>query len=348
MHAKILKPTLKNRELISTQLKKGGIIGIPTETVYGLAANAFDEKALLKIFKVKKRPLFDPLIVHVSSRKFNKKSNFLVCLAEMNLIDIERISKMAALRLRALMKNFWPGPMTLVMPKSHFVPDLVTGGLDTVGIRMPRHPIAQKLLCEVPFPLAAPSANRFGRISPTSAQDVYQELGRRIPFILDGGRCEVGVESTVLYITPRGDLILLRAGGVSVREIELKLKVKVRKNNGIKNLHSPGMLKSHYSPRKPLQILRKPILKLKTFGWGRIGILAFQGNADKISSHIGRSACIKVLSPKGNVEEMARNFFSYLRYLDAQKIDLILSEPCPRKTGLYHAIGERLQKASQR
>src|SRR5690606_7520483 len=178
-------------------LRAGAVVAMPTETVYGLAANAFDEAAVLRIFQVKQRPSFDPLIVHVRDR--------------------EQLSPLVARLPReaeALMEHFWPGPLTLVLPKTGRVPDLVTSGLDTVAVRMPAHPVAQALLRAVDFPLAAPSANPCGYVSPTSAQHVADQLGGKVPYILDGGPCTVGVESTILgWEQEAGAWLLYRPGG---------------------------------------------------------------------------------------------------------------------------------------
>ncbi|MEK6704214.1 MAG: L-threonylcarbamoyladenylate synthase, partial [Bdellovibrionota bacterium] len=191
MPAKILQPTDKNINLIAKALLRGEVAAIPTETVYGLGGGVFIKDAISRIFGAKERPTFDPLIVHVSS----ELSDF-TALEKIGLIESSHIPVAAARAAEKLMDHFWPGPLTIVLPKSQKVPDLVTSGLPTVAIRMPSHPVAQTLLHRVVMPLAAPSANRFGRISPTCAADVLSELGEKIEFILDGGKSSIAIEST--------------------------------------------------------------------------------------------------------------------------------------------------------
>lgn len=193
--AELLQPTAENLARAGEALRRGELVGMPTETVYGLAGNALDAEAVARIFAVKERPTFDPLIVHVAP-----ELRGLDAFGEAELVDVAALDGDARTHIEALISRFWPGPLTLVLPRGARVPDLVTSGLATVAVRMPRHPVAQALIRAAQRPLAAPSANRFGRISPTSAADVQAELGDRIGLILDGGSSEVGVESTVLAI----------------------------------------------------------------------------------------------------------------------------------------------------
>lgn len=194
-------------------LRLGNIIGMPTETVYGLAGNAFDADAVAKIFSAKERPSFDPLIVHVAD-----DLNSVTKLGSANIIAPESMTPSMIKITDALIQKFWPGPLTIILPKNRKIPDLVTSGLDQVGVRMPAHEVAQKLLKACGLPLAAPSANRFGRISPTTALHVAEELGTKIPYIVDGGSCTIGIESTV--ITVDDDCVwLLRPGIISVLEL---------------------------------------------------------------------------------------------------------------------------------
>ena len=317
---------------------------MPTETVYGLAGDAFSLNALTKIFATKERPTFDPLIVHIVDR-----AQLEIC------VDFTKMSSIAKNRAESLMAAFWPGPLTLVLPKRPEVPDLATSGLPTVAIRMPSHPVARALIREGGTPLAAPSANRFGRISPTRAQDVFQELGDRIGWILEGGRCEVGLESTVVQVEENGDLILLRPGGISSSDIGKIAKAALLKPASDGVIQAPGMLKSHYAPLKPLKILPGPVLSLQKerieySKKGTLGLLLFSGDLEKsvscFRSLTGQPVIARVLSASGNLEEAARNLFAELRFLDASEARMIFAEPCPSQEGLGHAISDRLKRAS--
>jgi L-threonylcarbamoyladenylate synthase len=298
-------------------LEAGGIVAIPTETVYGLAANAFDESAVLKVFEAKQRPAFDPLIVHVGA-----------------LGDAHKVVRELPPGAEALMHAFWPGPLTLVLPKRPAVPDLVTSGLDTVGVRMPRHPLTRALLERLPFPLAAPSANPFGYVSPTTAQHVADQLGARIPYILDGGPCAVGVESTILGW--EGDRwVLYRPGGIALEDIERVIGTVAQ---AVKQVlpAAPGMLESHYAPRKPVHVGDIDAL-LRRFAGRRIGIISFR---NEYPGH----RC-ELLSERGDLAEAARNLFAVLRDLDGGDCMVILAERFPDE-GLGRAINDRLRRAS--
>jgi L-threonylcarbamoyladenylate synthase len=343
MAARILPPSAENIALAVAALRAGGIVAMPTETVYGLAGVAFDERALSRIFAVKERPTFDPLICHVPVAQ----DDWLEHLAQQGLVEVSALSTAAQQHTRALAKTFWPGPLTLVLPKQPRVPDLSTSGLPTVGVRSPRHPAAQALLREVGQPLAAPSANRFGRISPTEAAHVVAELGDRIEFILDGGPCEIGIESTVLLIEPDGRLLLLRPGEISREAIAAATGAHVEtRGEAIKSqspLPSPGLLASHYAPQKPLRLVDRSQLAAAC---GRIGVLAL----DHIPALSGNFAGVSLtLSRCGDVHEIARRLFGALRQLDeSQQVDEIWSHLLPDQTGLAFAINDRLTKASHR
>jgi L-threonylcarbamoyladenylate synthase len=217
-------------------LEKEELVAIPTETVYGLAANALNPIAVAKIFEAKERPTFDPLIVHTHA--LNEVENF--------VSDIHPA-------LLKLAQVFWPGPLTLLLPKKDIIPNLVTSGLDRVGVRIPNHSLTLELLSKLSFPLAAPSANPFGYISPTKAEHVDKQLGTKIPYILDGGACEVGLESTIVG-EENGEIIVYRLGGLSIDDIEAVVgKVFVQLNQS-SNPKAPGQLKSHYAPKKPVYI----------------------------------------------------------------------------------------------
>ena len=217
-------------------LKEGKLVAIPTETVYGLAANAFNSDAVAGIFEAKNRPTFDPLIVHTY-----------------NLEKVNEFVTHIHPELLKLANAFWPGPLTLLLPKKNTIPDLVTSGLDTVGVRIPNHPITLSLLSQLNFPLAAPSANPFGYISPTTAIHVNNQLGLKIPYILDGGACKIGLESTIVG-EENGEIIIYRLGGLTIEAIKTVVgKVSVQLNQS-SNPKAPGQLKSHYAPKKPIYI----------------------------------------------------------------------------------------------
>jgi L-threonylcarbamoyladenylate synthase len=310
-------------------LRDGHIVAIPTETVYGLAANAFDEAAVLQVFAAKQRPSFDPLIVHIGQRA-----------------DIHRLVKELPPGAKALMDAFWPGPLTLVLPKQAIVPDLVTSGLDTVAVRMPAHPIALELLRQLDFPLAAPSANPFGYVSPTTAQHVADQLGEKVPYILDGGPCSVGMESTIIgWVVTGGQLsapttrpgrwYLYRPGGIPLESIETVIGTVEPAVKQVLPV-APGMLESHYAPRKPVYVGDVPTL-LRRFAGERIGIISFR---TEYPAH----RC-EVLSEFGDLAEAARHLFAVLRELDDTDCSVILAEEFPDE-GLGRAINDRLRRAS--
>jgi len=298
-------------------LREGHIVAIPTETVYGLAANAFDEAAVLQVFAAKQRPSFDPLIVHIGQRA-----------------EIHRVVKELPPGAEALMDAFWPGPLTLVLPKQAAVPDLVTSGLDTVAVRMPAHPLTLELLRQLDFPLAAPSANPFGYVSPTTAQHVADQLDDKVPYILDGGPCSVGVESTIIG-WDNGRWHLYRPGGITLEAIEAVIGTVEPAVKQVLPV-APGMLESHYSPRKPVHVGDVPAL-LRRFAGERIGIISFR---TEYPAH----RC-EVLSEQGELAEAARHLFAVLRELDSTDCSVILAEEFPDE-GLGRAINDRLRRAS--
>lgn len=301
-------------------LNKGETVGIPTETVYGLAANALNTDAVLKIFTVKNRPHFDPLIVHVHSTA-----------------EIEKYTTEIPDKAAILIGRFMPGPLTLLLKKKSIIPDLVTSGLDTVAIRVPQHPLTIKLLQQLDFPLAAPSANPFGYISPTSAHHVYDQLHGRIPYILDGGTTDVGVESTIVGF--EGDeVIVYRLGGLAVEEIEKvvgKVKIAVNESSDPK---SPGMLKSHYAPRKKLRLLESENQEISTAE--NAAVIAFNKPVDGVKPENQI-----LLSVKGDLKEAAKNLFAAMRQLDAGNCDVIYAVKFPEQ-GLGKAINDRLKRAA--
>ena len=300
-------------------LRAGGVVAVPTETVYGLAANAFDPEAVLQVFAIKERPSFDPLIVHVGDRS-----------------EVAGVARELPAGAEALMDAFWPGPLTLVLPRRPEVPDVVTSGLDSVGVRMPAHPLLRRLLGLLDFPLAAPSANPFGYVSPTTAQHVADQLGDRVPYILDGGPCAVGVESTILG-HDRGRWRLYRPGGVGLEEIARVLgeEPDVPAHDPI-HVPAPGMLASHYAPKKPVLLGDLDDL-LAGRSAAQVAVIAFRKDRSPVPT--------RVLSPAGDLAEAARNLFAALRELDRSDAELILAEPVP-DVGLGRAINDRLRKAA--
>ena len=304
----------------AASLRAGGVVAFPTETVYGLGANAFDARAVARVFEIKRRPRFDPLIVHVSS----------VEEARSIVMDFPRAA-------RELAARFWPGPLTLVLPKGPRIPDIVTAGLPNVAVRIPDHPLALALIRETDAPLAAPSANPFGRISPTTAEHVRKQLGRDMDRVLDGGPCRVGIESTILSLVGRRP-VLLRAGGVSVEDIEA-VTGPVSKTAGRSDRPSaPGQLPQHYAPRTPLAFHGEADLPTDEL---RVGLLSFREPATAQGF-----AAVEVLSTTGDLKEAAANFFASLHRLDSLDLDLIVAEAVP-DTGLGLAINDRLRRAAR-
>ena len=302
-------------------LEKGDLVAIPTETVYGLAANAFNTEAVTQVFKVKNRPQFNPLIVHIASFE------------SINPLVTE-IPAQAAL----LAEKLWPGPLTLLLKKSNVVPDLVTAGMERVAIRVPGHPLTLDLLSSIEFPLVAPSANPFGYISPTTAQHVEDQLGERIPYILDGGECEVGIESTIIG-WENGEPVIYRPGGTPKEIIEdLIGKVKIQPHSSA-NPQAPGMLKSHYAPAKKFVIGKLDDL-IPQYQHMRIGVISFRETimADADIEQV-------VLAPDGKLETAANMLFSSLRKMDVADVDIILAEEVPNH-GLGRAINDRLRRAA--
>ncbi|MCB0513957.1 MAG: threonylcarbamoyl-AMP synthase [Bacteroidetes bacterium] len=311
-----------NIEKAADWLKKGSVVSIPTETVYGLAANALNETAVLQIFDIKKRPSFDPLIVHIAS-----------------INEIEKYTLSFPHTLKPLADLYMPGPLTLLLPKKSIIPDLVTSGLDQVAIRIPKHPLTLALLSALDFPLAAPSANPFGYISPTSTAHVNQQLGKQIPYILDGGDCSIGIESTIIGVE-NDEIILYRLGGLSLNAIESVVgKVQININQS-SNPKSPGQIKSHYAPKKPFYIgdIQELIYQFRD---KKVGIISFGKNANFKQQNIVEYN----LSLVGDTYEAAQNLFGTMRILDNSAIDIIVTDYLP-ETGLGLAINDRLQRAA--
>jgi L-threonylcarbamoyladenylate synthase len=302
-------------------LRQCQLVGLPTETVYGLAGDGLNPAALARIFEVKQRPLFDPLILHFA-----------------DAAGAFALARQVPAAARELAQRFWPGPLTLVLRKRETVPDLATSGLPNVALRVPAHPVAQALLRAFGGPLAAPSANRFGRISPTDAQAVRTELGETVPLILDGGPCAVGLESTVLLLAGHQP-VLLRAGGIPLEEIEAVVGPVRHAAPVDERPLAPGQLRHHYAPRKPLRLVRDmaEIPSQPDSGW-----LAF-GTPNAPVSFLGVA---ENLSPAGDLREAAANFFRALRALDDDpRVGALYAMALPAH-GLGLAINERLERAA--
>ena len=321
-------------------LQQGGIGGLPTETVYGLAADAFQPQAVARVFEAKQRPAFDPLIVHLP-----------------DLAWLPRVARQVSPLARQLAERFWPGPLTLVLPRQATVPDLVTSGLESVAVRIPAHPLAREVIAQVGSPLAAPSANPFGRISPTTAQHVCDQLADRIDFVLEGGPCTVGVESTIVQVEPEG-LRLLRPGGVTVEEITAAFP-QVTWLPGLPTPSetapqvSPGQLTQHYAPQTPLELVAWSDLPARIQAWhaarptGRLGLLCWKEPPPIGLTSPHRHIITHILSREGDLRVAASRLFASLRALDASQTEVILAEEVP-DIGLGRAINDRLRRASAR
>ncbi len=307
-------------------LTEGKLVVIPTETVYGLAANGLDETAVAGIFSAKNRPTFDPLILHVAS----------IEQAQSLSIDWPEMADKLA-------RAFWPGPLTLILPKADHVPDLTTSGQPTVGIRMPNNRLTLELLSTLPFPLAAPSANPFGYVSPTNAQHVADQLGDSIDYILDDGDCSVGIESTIIAID-NGTPKVLRLGGLSLERIADVLGVPVLEDlNQNSNPQAPGQLDQHYSPRcKLIALNTMPAEDIDP----SVSIIYFsKQEAQRSSDYNSSDGSHYYLSDSGDTNQAASNLFSTLRRLDQDNQKVAYFEWAPNE-GLGRAINDRLQRAA--
>jgi L-threonylcarbamoyladenylate synthase len=310
-----------NIEKARQLLENDQLVGIPTETVYGLAGNALNANAVARIFTIKGRPHFDPLIVHV--RDIEHAAQW-----------VESISPAS----QALANAFWPGPLTLLFQKKPVIPDLVTSGLNTVGIRCPNHPLTRELLHQLDFPLAAPSANPFGYISPTRAEHVNEQLGAQIPYILDGGPCKVGIESTIIGFD-EGKPRIFRVGALPIEAIEKIIGPVTVEIDSTDRPVAPGQLLRHYSPTKKF-VLGNITELLEHVGNRRAGALTFSSAIKGIDPDHQR-----MLSSSGNLEEAAKNLFAAMRELDKLEVDVILAEEVPDE-GIGMAINDRLRRAA--
>ena len=315
IYLNIYKPNRSNLKKAKKIIENNNVIGFPTETVYGLAGNAYSNKAVKKIFKLKKRSPINPLIIHYKRLQDTKND----VIYNTSLIK--------------LYKAFCPGPITFVLkknPKSK-ISQIATAGKKTVAIRFPKHTIAQKILKITNKPLAAPSANISSKVSPTCAKDVFEEFGKKIKIILDGGKCKIGLESTIVDLTKKPSI--LRPGKITQRKIEkiLKKKTKIKKN--FKEINAPGQLKLHYSPGIPLEMNKKNIKKKQA-------LIGFGRNFKTGKNYFN-------LSKKGNLKEVANNLYKTMREIKKRKFKSIAVIKIPNR-GIGFAINDRLKKASNR
>jgi L-threonylcarbamoyladenylate synthase len=303
-------------------LRKGEIVALPTETVYGLAADALDPFAVAKIFGAKERPRFDPLIVHLPDKQWLER--------------LAKIDNRSRAQIEELITQFWPGPLTLVLDRQPIVPEIVTAGLDTVAVRMSSNPVFAEIISAFGKPLSAPSANRFGRISPTTAQHVFDELSERIPLIIDAGPTTHGIESTIVAV--HGSKIdILRRGPITAEQLAEFGKIDIV--SAPQRISAPGQVPSHYAPKTPLGLIdnAKSFLTVKSH---RVGLLAWNASIPEENF-----AVVRTLSQRQDLREAAANLFRYLRELDELDLDLIVAERVPAQ-GLGAAILDRLERAS--
>ncbi len=304
------------------ELKNDGIVVIPTETVYGLAGNAFSIRAVEKIYSLKNRPSHNPLIVHIAS-----------------VDDLKKVVKDIPDDAYKLANAFWPGPLTLVLKKKEIIPDIVTSGLNTVAIRIPNHSLTLKLLKKLPFPLAAPSANPFGAISPTSPSHVLEYFQNQLT--LDGGECERGLESTIVGFDESENPVIYRHGSIpeeEIREVVGGLKCFTEEDS---KPNAPGMLSKHYAPKTPCCLTNDVPGTLKNMTGKKIGILLFKNRiADDLLLHQ------EILSEAGDFKEAAKNLYAAMHRLDKNNVDLIIFEQLPEK-GLGRTINDKLRRAAK-
>jgi len=334
-----LKPDLAKIKVVADIIKRGGLVAFPTETVYGLGADALNPDAVRALFEAKKRPLDNPPIVHVE-----------------NVEDVDSLAKYVPEKAKLLMKKFWPGPLTLVLERSEAIPDVTVAGLNTVAVRMPRNKVALSLIRLSGCPIAAPSANLAGRPSPTTAQHVWDDLNGRIDAILDGGPARIGVESTVLDMSIDTPLIL-RPGGVSFEELKNVIEdvrlhpfVAAEQEVVVGEARSPGMRHKHYAPKARMVVVEgsvpaimvkvKELVTQYTREGSRVGVLATDETSSNYLAYV-----VKSLGSRFNVEAIAQNLFRLLREFDSENVDVIIAESVPAE-GLGLAVMNRLRKAS--
>ncbi|MEH6512588.1 L-threonylcarbamoyladenylate synthase [Maribacter arcticus] len=304
-------------------LNNEDVVAIPTETVYGLAGNIYSDKAIRKIFEVKQRPLFNPLIVHLHSVE-----------------QLDEIVSEFPIKAQLLADTFWPGSLTLILKKKSNIPDVITAGKDTVAVRIPNHPVTLKLLKELSFPLAAPSANPFNRISPTNSLHVESYFKNSIKMVLEGGECKNGLESTIIGFE-NNEPVLYRLGAIAIEEIEnIVGKINV-KNKKEKAPDAPGMLAKHYAPKTKTYLVNDIKKFIKGNGDKTIGVVSF--TEDMNASNIEH---VEILSKSGDLKEAASKLYSALHTLDDLNLDMIVAQRFP-DVGLGKSINDRLERATK-
>lgn len=311
-----------NIELVADALKSNKLVAIPTETVYGLAANALNAEAVANIFALKGRPHFNPLIAHLKS-----------------LNEVDNVAHSVPQSAIRLAERFWPGPLTLLLRKKEIIPDIITAGRQTVAVRVPSHPIALELLNKLNFPLAAPSANPYTSISPTTAQHVHSYFGEKLEFILDGGACNVGIESTIIGFEGESP-VLYRMGSIQPEEISETCKLPLLNKTESTNIEAPGMVLKHYSP-KTLSIVSDDIEQsLHELKNKRVGLLLYTKTQE-----IPHDGPIEYLCSAGDMNEAARNLYAALHRLDHSHVEIILMQRLPN-FGIGNSINDKLNRAS--
>lgn len=330
LQSPLINTIIKTMTIISKDIVKAieilnndDVVAIPTETVYGLAGNIYSEKAIKKIFQVKQRPLFNPLIVHIHSIK-----------------KIHDIVSEFPDKAEILANAFWPGPLTLILKKKSNIPDLITGGKDTVAVRIPNHPITLSLLKQLSFPLAAPSANPFNRISPTSSLHVEDYFKNTISMVLEGGECKNGIESTIIGFE-NNEPVLYRLGSISIEDIINVIgQIKIKNNKEIAP-NAPGMLAKHYAPKTKTYLVNDVENFVKNYQNKKIGILRFSEDIHSINV-----VHVEILSKTGDLKEAASRLYNSLHKLDNLNLDMIVAEIVP-DFGLGKSINDRLERATK-
>ena len=307
-------------------LKNGELVAIPTETVYGLAANGLNSEACTEIFKVKNRPFFDPLILHIGNKD-----------------DLNALVNEIPEHYIPLINKFWPGPLTLLLPKKDSISDRITAGKSNVAIRIPSHPIAQDLLKKIDFPLVAPSANRFKHISPTMPSHVFDSLGAEVP-IIDGGECKLGLESTIVGFEDNGRPVVYRQGSISLESLQEVLPETYllhQRSNAEESIVAPGMIKRHYAPNTPLRIVDSIEKHLEEFGsTNKIGVIY------KAETKTHKLATQTIaLSRGGNLSEIAEKLYATFHQLDKQNLDYLIIERF-ENIGLGRTLNDKITRAS--
>lgn len=314
----------KDINLAVKQLNQNGIIGFPTETVYGLAGNAYEVEAIHKIFTVKKRPTFNPLIVHIKG-----------------IEDLELVAKEIPSIAYELAYAFWPGPLTFILKKQPHIPDVVTANQDTVAVRVPNHPVALELLKHLDYPLVAPSANPFTSISPTRAQHVENYFGNQINMVLDGGECSAGIESTIIGFE-NNKIIVYRLGALALEEIEKVSRSVALLNKKDKKPIAPGMLLKHYAPKTDFILTRNVQQELDWYSEKKIGLLLYRSYITQLDKKNQI-----VLSEEGDLKLAASKLYNAMHKLDNMNLDIIIAERLP-EYGLGISINDRLERASKK